>query len=161
AELDELRGLRDESRRMIAALQARYAGETGVPSLKIRHNNVLGYYIEVGPNHAAKLVAPFIHRQTLASAVRFTTRELGAPASRIPGTVEKALALEWRMLEELVAEVAARAADIQRAAAALAALDVAAALAERAVEGRYARPVVEDGTRFEVTGGRHPVVEAA
>jgi DNA mismatch repair protein MutS len=161
AELDELRLLRDESRRMMANLQARYAAETGVATLKIRHNNVLGYYIEVGPNHAAKLTGPFIHRQTMASAMRFTTVELGELESKIASAADKALALELGLFEALVGEALAHADEIARAAAALAALDVAAGLAERAVEGRYCRPVVDDGLGFAVTGGRHPVVEEA
>ena len=69
--------LRDDSRRLVAGLQARYAAETGIASLKIRHNNVLGYHIEIGPNHAAKMAAGFIHRQTLASSMRYSTVELG------------------------------------------------------------------------------------
>ncbi|MBX6369666.1 MAG: DNA mismatch repair protein MutS [Rhodospirillales bacterium] len=162
AELDELRMLRDDSRRMLASLQARYAGETGVANLKIRHNNVLGYYIEVGPNHAAKLAPPtFIHRQTLASAVRFTTVELGEIESRIASAAEKALALELQIFESLVTAVSNAAEAIATAAEALARLDVAAALAELAAEKRWARPVVDDSLAFSVSQGRHPVVEAA
>jgi DNA mismatch repair protein MutS len=162
AELDELRLLRDDSRRMLAALQARYAGETGVASLKIRHNNVLGYYIEVGPSHASKLAPPaFIHRQTLASAVRFTTVELGEIESRISSAAEKALALELQLFDTLVAAVAEAAEPIAAAAAALAELDLAAALAERAAEGRWVRPTVDDGFALAITRGRHPVVEEA
>jgi DNA mismatch repair protein MutS len=162
SELDELRLLRDDSRRMLAALQARYAAETGVASLKIRHNNVLGYYIEVGPNHAAKLAPPaFIHRQTIASAVRFTTVELGEIESRIASAADKALALELQLFEALVAAVADAAEPIALAAASLARLDVAAALAALAAEGRWARPVVDDSLAFRIAEGRHPVVEAA
>jgi len=107
AELDELRLLRDQSRRMMAQLQARYAGETGVAGLKIRHNNVLGYYIEVTPQHAPKLTADggrFIHRQTMASAMRFTTVELGEIESRIASAADKALALELAFFDDLVGE---------------------------------------------------------
>ncbi|MBV8653874.1 MAG: DNA mismatch repair protein MutS [Alphaproteobacteria bacterium] len=163
AELDELRLLRDQSRRMMAQLQARYAAETGVASLKIRHNNVLGYYIEVTPQHAPKLTAnpAFIHRQTMASAMRFTTVELGDIESKIASAADKALALELALFADLVGEVIARAAAIALAASALAALDVGTALAELAVAQRYARPVVDDSIAFAVTGGRHPVVEAA
>jgi DNA mismatch repair protein MutS len=162
AELDELRLLRDDSRRTLAALQARYAGETGVATLKIRHNNVLGYYIEVGPNHAPKLTPPnFIHRQTIASAVRFTTVELGEVESRIASAADKALALELQLFERLVAAVTDAAEAIAGAAAALAGLDVAAALAELAAEARWSRPVVDDSLAFAVCQARHPVVEAA
>jgi DNA mismatch repair protein MutS len=160
-ELDELRRLRDEGRRLVAELQARYAGESGVASLKIRHNNVLGYHIEVSPNHAGKLGPSFIHRQTLASSVRYATTELAELESRIASAADKALALELRLFEDLAGEAKARAEMIQRAAAALAALDVAAGQAELAVEQDYRRPVVEDGTSFAIEAGRHPVVEAA
>jgi DNA mismatch repair protein MutS len=159
--LDELRMLRDESRRMVANLQARYAAETGVAGLKIRHNNVLGYHIEVAPPHAAKLGEPFIHRQTLASVARFGTVELAALESKIASAADKALALELRCFEDLVAEVTALAAPIARAGAALAALDVASSLAELAQSGRYCRPAVDDGLGFSIVGGRHAVVEAA
>ena len=166
AELDELRRLRDQSRKMMAALQARYAEATGVASLKIRHNNVLGYYIEVTPQHAGKLTAEgsgghFIHRQTMASAMRFTTVELGEIESRIASAADKALALELALFEDLVTEVAARGAAIAGAAAALAALDVGAALAQLAVDARYTRPEIDDSTAFAIKGGRHPVVETA
>jgi DNA mismatch repair protein MutS len=151
---------------MMAALQARYAEETGVASLKIRHNNVLGYYIEVTPQHAAKLTGEepggrFIHRQTMASAMRFTTVELGEIESRIASAADKALALELALFEDLVSEVAARGAAIAGAAAALAALDVSAALAQLAVDARYTRPEIDDSIAFAIKGGRHPVVETA
>jgi DNA mismatch repair protein MutS len=160
-ELDECRQLRDESRRLVAQLQARYAEETGVGALKIRHNNVIGYYLEVPANHAGKLGPDFIHRQTMAGARRFTTTELADLETRITGAAERALALELRLWEDLVAEVMTRRIEIAAAAAALAALDLAAALAERAAEGGWVRPIVENGTAFEIAGGRHPTVEAA
>jgi DNA mismatch repair protein MutS len=160
-ELDQLRDLRDESRRLIAELQARYAAETGIASLKIRHNNVLGYHIEVTPAHAAKMGAGFIHRQTLASSMRYSSVELGALESKIASAADRALALEMKLFEALVAEVRAEGAAIARAAAALATLDVAAALAELAVTERYCRPEVDAGLGFAIRQGRHPVVEAA
>jgi DNA mismatch repair protein MutS len=159
-ELDEWRRLRDESRRTIAELQARYAGETAVAALKIRHNNVIGYYIEVSANQAPKLGPQFIHRQTMAGAQRYTTVELAELETRIAQAAERALALELRLYDDLVGEAMARRAEIAAAAAALAAIDVAAALAERAVEGGWSRPVVEDGVAFDINGGRHPMVEA-
>ena len=164
--LDELRTLRDQSRRLIVDLQARYANETGVASLKIRHNNVLGYFIEVSPGQAGKLAAPpfdqtYVHRQTLASAVRFATVELGELERSIAEAADKALALELALLEDLLGEVAGRADAIGRAAAALAGLDVAASHAELAAERRYTRPQVDDSRSFAVRDGRHPVVEAA
>ncbi len=160
-ELDELRSLRDESRRRIAALQARYVGETGVASLKIRHNNLLGYYVEVTAAHAEKLKERFIHRQTMASAMRFTTPELSELESQIASAADRAVAMELKFFDDLVAAATARAGEIARTATALACLDVAAALAELAVNERYCRPSVDDGLGFAVVGGRHPVVEAA
>jgi DNA mismatch repair protein MutS len=164
-ELDDWRSLRDESRRMMAALQARYAEETGVSSLKIRHNNVLGYYIEVTPTHAQKLDhgagGRFIHRQTMANAMRFTTVELSEIETRIGQAGDKALALELALFEDLVREATERADEIQRAATALAQLDVAAGHGELAVERRYCRPEIDESVAFEIVGGRHPVVEAS
>jgi DNA mismatch repair protein MutS len=160
-ELDEWRGLRDESRRLIAALQARYAGETAIGALKIRHNNVIGYYIEVSANHAGKLGPEFIHRQTMAGAQRYTTAELVDLETKIASAAERALALELRLYEDLVGEVMARRAEIAAAAAALATLDLSAALAELAAEALWVRPIVEEDTGFEIRGGRHPTVESA
>jgi DNA mismatch repair protein MutS len=163
-DLDQQRALRDESRRLIANLQARYAAETGIQQLKIRHNNVLGYYIELTPQHAPRLDAGpggmFIHRQTLAGAVRFSTVELADLETRIGQAADKALALELAIFEDLAAAVTARAEAIQLAAASLARLDVAAAHADLATQRRWSRPVVEQGTAFEIRNGRHPVVEA-
>jgi len=161
AELDEWKGLRDESRRMIAALQARYAAESGVAALKIRHNNVIGYYIEVSANHAGKLGPAFIHRQTMAGAQRYTTAELADLETKIASAAERALALELRLYDDLVGEVMACRAGIAAAAAALATLDVAAALAALAADAEWVRPVIEENTAFEILGGRHPTVEAA
>ena len=159
-ELDAWRRLRDESRRTIAALQARYAAETAIAALKIRHNNVIGYYVEVSASHAGKLRPEFIHRQTMAGAQRYTTVELADLETRIAQAAERALALEQHLYDDLVGEVMARRAEIAGAAAALAVLDLAAALAERAAEGGWVRPAVELGTAFEIRGGRHPMVEA-
>ena len=161
ADLDELRGLRDESRRLIAALQARYAEEAGVAALKVRHNNVLGYYVEVPAKQAERMGPPFIHRQTVASAMRYATVELGELEDKIRSAAEKALAVELDLFDRLLALVTAAAEGIARAAAGLARLDVAAGLAELAVERRYCRPRLEDGSAFSIAGGRHPVVEAA
>ena len=160
-ELDEVRLLRDESRRHIAAMQRRHAEESGIQSLKIRHNNVLGYYIEVPSAHSGKLGEAFIHRQTMAGAMRYTTTALGELEDKINRAAERALALELTLFDDLVGEVTARADEILTAADALARLDVASSLAEVAQSRRYRRPVVEEGTAFEVAGGRHPVVEAA
>ncbi len=161
ADLDELRLLRDESRRHIAALQDRYANETGVAGLKIRHNNVLGYYIEITPRYAEKMGPQFIHRQTMANAVRYSTPELGELESRISQAADRALALELEVFDGLVRRSLDEAAAISQAAEALAALDVMAALAELALRQRWVRPVVDESVDFHIEAGRHPVVEAA
>lgn len=162
APLDELRVLRDESRRHIAQLQDKYAADTGISGLKIRHNNVLGYYIEVTPTHMSKMdTAKYIHRQTMANAVRYATPELGELESRISQAADRALALELEIFDRLCSEVLGNAQVITRAATALAALDVSSALAELAVQRRWVRPQMDDSLRFCITGGRHPVVEAA
>ncbi len=161
APLDELRQLRDESRRLIAQLEARYRKETGIGALKIRHNNVLGYFVEVTPIHAEKLGDAFIHRQTLAGAVRFSTVELADLAKAISEAADKALAMELKLFDDLAGEVTARGEPLARMAAALARLDVAAAGAELAAQRRYCRPRVDDSRAFRIEGGRHPVVEAA
>lgn len=164
AELDELRTLRDASRRLIAGLQADYVKETGITTLKVRHNNVLGYFVEVSATNAPKMPADgerFIHRQTLASAVRYTTVELGELESRITSAGDKALALEQALFADLAGEVTGRDADVAAAADSLARIDVHAGLAELAVRRDYCRPVVDDSHAFTIAGGRHPVVEAA
>jgi DNA mismatch repair protein MutS len=160
-ELDQLRELRDQSRRTIAALQARYAEATGVASLRIRHNNVIGYYIEVSAANAGKIGTDYIHRQTMAGAMRFTTPELTELESKISSAAERALALELRLFDDLSAEVLAQRQPIAGAASALASLDLAAALAERAVEDHWVRPEIAAGTEFAIRAGRHPTVEAA
>jgi DNA mismatch repair protein MutS len=161
-ELDRLRGLRDESRRLIAGLQRQYAAQSGIASMKIKHNNVLGYFVEVTAIHADKVMGheTFIHRQTMANAVRFTTVELGELERDVASAADKSLALEMEIFGALVQQVLEAADAIGLAAAALARLDVASGLAELAVERRYVRPVVDDGLDFSITGGRHPVVEA-
>jgi DNA mismatch repair protein MutS len=166
AALDEARALRDESRRVIAALQVRYAETTGVKTLKIRHNNVLGYFVDVTAQHGEKLLtAPlngtFIHRQTLAGQVRFSTTELGELEAKIANAADRALALELEIFDALAARVTADSAAIKQAAEALAAVDTMTALAALAVERNYVRPVVDGSLTFLIEGGRHPVVEQA
>jgi DNA mismatch repair protein MutS len=164
--LDESRNLRDASRLVVASMQARYAEDTGVKGLKIRHNNVLGYFVEVTAQHGEKLMAPplnatFIHRQTLAGQVRFTTSELGEIEAKIANAGDRALALELEIFERLCALAVAASDDLRAAAHAFATLDVATALAKLAVEDNYVRPEVDDSLGFAVEGGRHPVVEQA
>src|ERR1700726_360077 len=164
--LDESRNLRDASRLVFAAMQARYADPTSIKGLKIRHNNVLGYFVEVTAQHGDKLMsAPwnttFIHRQTLAGQVRFTSTELGDLEAKIANAADRALGMELEIFDRLAAQVIAAAEDIKAAAQALAAVDVAAALATLAVERGYVRPEVDASRDFVIVGGRHPVVEQA
>jgi DNA mismatch repair protein MutS len=166
AALDETRSLRDASRRVVAALQTRYAEETGVRGLKIRHNNVLGYFVEVTAQHGDKLMAApfnatFIHRQTLAGQVRFTSTELGELEAKIASAAERSLGLELEIFERLSAAVIAESVALKQCAEALACLDVASALSALAAEHGYARPHVDDSLAFVIEGGRHPVVEQA
>ena len=165
--LDEARGLRDKSRRIIAGLQAQYAEETGVKGLKIKHNNVLGYFIEVTSLNAGALTgtdaakAQFIHRQTMANAMRFTTAELADLESRIANAAGEALAIELAAFESLRQNVVDMAERLKAGAHALAVLDVSAGFAVLAEAEAYSRPVVDDTTAFKIEGGRHPVVEQA
>jgi DNA mismatch repair protein MutS len=166
AALDETRNLHNASRLVVAAMQARYADETGVKGLKIRHNNVLGYFVEVTAQHGDKLMAPplnatFIHRQTLAGQTRFTTAELGEIEAKIANAGDRALGLELEIFERLSAMVAAASDDLRAAAHAFALLDVATSLAKLAVDDNYVRPEVDASLGFAIEGGRHPVVEQA
>ena len=151
---------------VIAGLQADYARESGITALKIRHNNVLGYFVEVTAQHGDKLFAPplnatFIHRQTLAGQVRFTTSELGETEAKIANAGERALNLELEIFERLSAMALAASDDLRDAAHAFAMLDVATSLAKLAIDDNYVRPDVDGSLGFAIEGGRHPVVEQA
>ncbi len=164
--LDETRSLRDASRLVVAAMQARYANETGVKGLKIRHNNVLGYFVEVTAQHGDKLMsaplnAKFIHRQTLAGQIRFTTTELGEIEAKIANAGDRALGIELEIFDRLCAKAIAASDDLRAAAHAFALLDVASSLAKLAVNENYVRPVVDNSLKFFIENGRHPVVEQA
>jgi DNA mismatch repair protein MutS len=164
--LDEARSLRDASRLVVAAMQARYADNTAIKGLKIRHNNVLGYFVEVTAQHGDKLMsaplnATFIHRQTLAGQVRFTTSELGEIEAKIANAGERALNLELEIFERLCAKAQEASNDLRAAAHAFALLDVATALAKLAVDDHYVRPEVDASLGFAIEAGRHPVVEQA
>jgi DNA mismatch repair protein MutS len=166
APLDEARALRDESRRVIAAMQASYADETGVRQLRIKHNNFLGYYIETPQAQGeallkAPLNAAFIHRQTMAGALRFTTSALVDLEAKIASAADRALALELDIFERLREACLARSEALRGFGAALAGIDVAAALAELAVKRNWTRPLVDASLAFMIESGRHPVVEAA
>lgn len=166
--LDDLKSMHKDSRRLIANLQTEYREDTGIEKLKITHNNVLGYFIEVPARHADPLMAakddatsPYIHRQTMANAVRFTTTALATLERDVSSAGEKSLALEIQLFAKLNAHVQANAAEIGQISEALAMVDVAASLADIAVDRGYSRPTMSDGIEFDISGGRHPVVEEA
>jgi DNA mismatch repair protein MutS len=164
AALDELRAMAGDGRRAIAALEARYREQTGITALKIRHNGVLGYHVEVPARAADALMkdgSGFTHRQTLAGVVRFNSVDLHEQASRVSQAGGHALAAEAAHLEELIAAVMTRREAISTTAGALARLDVGAALAERAAEGGWVRPRFAAEQCLAIEGGRHPVVEDA
>lgn len=166
AELDEARTLRDEGRSVIAGMQANFVALSGVTSLKIKHNNVLGYFIETTATHAEKMMAPplnetFIHRQTTANQVRFTTVELSEIETRILNAGGRALEVEKRLYSSLIQAIIAEAGSLGALARALSEIDLAAALAHLAFAENWIRPKIDDSRAFGVIGGRHPVVEAA
>ena len=166
AELDDTRALRDEGRGVIARMQGDYVAETGVSSLKIKHNNVLGYFIETTATHAERMLAPplnarFIHRQTTANQIRFTTVELSELETRILNARDRALELERAVFDRLLRAVLDQSARIGQAARALAEIDVAAGFADLAAGEGWTRPLVDDSRAFVIEGGRHPVVERA
>ncbi len=165
-DLDETRRLRDEGRGVIASMQADYAAQTGIPSLKIKHNNVLGYFIETTATHAERMLAPplnatFIHRQTMANVLRFTTQPLSELETRILNARDRALEIERAIFARLRAAVLDRAGAIGQAARALAEADVAAGFADLALGEGWTRPQMDDSRAFEIEAGRHPVVERA
>ena len=166
ADLDAARELRDGNRNVMAQLEARYAEQTGVKTLKIRHNNILGFYVEVTQLNAKPLLSKpldetFRHRQTMANAVRFTTAELVEIEGQIASASERALKLELEIFEALVSQIQSESAALTDAASALAELDCFAGLAQLAAENNYVRPSVDDSDTFDIRAGRHPVVEQA
>ncbi|MEJ6509893.1 MAG: DNA mismatch repair protein MutS [Octadecabacter sp.] len=165
-ELDEFRSLRDEGRSVIAGLQSQYVDRTGVSALKIKHNNVLGYFIEVTATHSAKMLAvplseTFIHRQTTANQVRFTTVELSELETRILNAGGQCLEIEKRLYSTIKSAILNQAPHLFAVARALAEFDLSAALARLAREEGWVRPVMTAEREFVITEGRHPVVEAA
>ncbi len=165
-DLDEARRLRDEGRGVIAEMQREYAIETGIVSLKIRHNNVLGYFVDVKANRAKAIMEPpfnekFIHRQTTSNTIRFSTIELGETETRILNAGNHAQEIETRLFGDLRDRVLDRATELGSLALALYRIDLATALADLAVEGNWCRPAMENSRRFQIKAGRHPVVERA
>lgn len=161
--LDEIRRVKNNSQQIILQLQEKYATATDIPNLKIKYNNLIGYFVEVPAKFATRMLEnkDFIHRQSVLNAVRFTTVELTEIENEIRGAGEKLLATELELFNKLVTEIRIAADDISRTAKALAELDVGAALADLAAEKNYCRPEIDDSLCFEIEDGRHPVVEAS
>lgn len=161
--LDEIKLLKNDSHKMIVELQNKYAEVTGISNLKIKYNNVIGYFIEVQSKFAPEMLEnkDFIHRQSVLNATRFTTVELTELENKIRGAADKALAMELEMFDNLIKDVRLASEDISRTAKAMAELDVSSALADLAVEKNYCRPQIDDSLVFDVKEGRHPVVENA
>ena len=165
-ELDDVRKLRDEGRGVIAGMQAQFIADTGITSLKIKHNNVLGYFVETTAAHAEKMLsAPlsdtFIHRQTTANQVRFTTVELSELETKILNAGNHAVEMEKRLYEDLKGSILDQAGEIGATSAALAEIDLATALADLAQSENWVKPTVDNSRAFDIQGGRHPVVERA
>ena len=165
-DLDEALILRDEGRSIIAKMQGEYIEKANIQSLKIKHNNVLGYFIETPSTHAEKMMTPplneaFIHRQTTANQVRFTTVELSEIETKILNAGNRAIEIEKRIFKSVCEEILVVAEAILAASKGLAGFDLSTSLAELAVQENWVRPIVDDSRHFSISGGRHPVVEAA
>lgn len=159
ADLDEWRNLSRESKRIMMVLEQRLKQETDIPSLKIKFNNVLGYFIEITSIHEKKVPVGFVHRQTMAGAMRYSTAELVELARKIEQAADRALKLELEVFGSLLSLIASQAEGLIEAARAIAILDVLTSFAVLAREESYCRPELTDERHFDVVEGRHPVVE--
>ncbi len=159
AEVDELRSLRDNSKGVLAELETRMRAETGIPKLKVGYNHVFGYYIEVSNSYKAQVPETYIRKQTLTTGERYITQELKELESKILGAHERLIVLERQLFNDLLQTISDQLGRIQDTAAAVARLDVLAALAQAAVDNNYCRPVVDDSDELKIVDGRHPVVE--
>jgi DNA mismatch repair protein MutS len=159
ADIDQLKAFRDDGRQLIVALQQRYIQETGISTLKIKHNNILGYFMEFTTAHQSKVPPTFIHRQTLVNNLRYTTVELSELAQKMETAASQVLTLELNLFQDLVSTVLLHQKDISQATQSLAFLDVVSALAELAVEQNYCKPTLVDDPILDIKDGRHPVVE--
>jgi DNA mismatch repair protein MutS len=160
-ELDELRNVSRNAKQTIASLESRERARSGIGTLRIRYNNVFGYFIEVSKANSARVPPDYERRQTLANAERYTTPELKSWETKVLGAEDRIGALETEIFNEICAKVSAETRLIQATARALSALDALAALAEVAARRRYVRPLVHEGDEIEIVQGRHPVIEAS
>ena len=157
--LDEFRHLRHEGKKVIAALQTTYAQRSSINSLKIKHNNVLGYYVEITKRHEAQILPEFIHRQTMKDALRYSTAELGELEQKMLQAGDKALKLELELYNHLLEQLQKASDDIIATARAIATLDVICSHAQLASQRDYCKPIIDDSLTFHITAGRHAVVE--
>lgn len=160
AELDELRGLATDAKRLIADFEEKERARTEIANLKIRFNNVFGYYIEVSKANASRVPDDYQRRQTLANAERFTTPQLKEWETKVLGAEERICELELEIFDQVRSQIKAETHKLQTTARALATLDALAALAETAARRNYVRPIIHEGDEIEIKNGRHPVVEA-
>lgn len=160
AELDEVRSISQNAKQTIASMEARERERSGITSLRIKFNNVFGYFIEVSKSNLPRVPADYERRQTLANAERFTTPELKSWESKVLGAEDRITKLEAEIFSDVCSKITAETRELQATARALAMLDSLAALAETAVRRRYSRPVVHDGDEIEIVQGRHPIIEA-
>ena len=159
AELDELRKLSRSGRECLLDIQNREIKATGITSLKVGYNNVFGYYLEVTNTHKERVPDTWIRRQTLANAERYITEELKEYEQKILGADEKIIALEQKIYNNLVAEVAEMVGPIQIDASIVAKLDCLVCFANISLKNRYCRPVIDDSYAIDIKKGRHPVIE--
>ena len=165
-DLDEIKKLRDDGRKVISSMQANFISVTGITSLKIKHNNVLGYFIETPTTHSKKMLSDefssmFIHRQTTANAIRFTTVDLSELETKILNAGGRALSLELEIFDQTKSKILRYSEKVLNAAKALAEIDLIIALADIAVSENWCRPKLDKSRKFKIVSGRHPVVEAA
>eukprot|EP00027_Filamoeba_sp_ATCC50430_P000569 CAMPEP_0168542732 /NCGR_PEP_ID=MMETSP0413-20121227/1501_1 /TAXON_ID=136452 /ORGANISM="Filamoeba nolandi, Strain NC-AS-23-1" /LENGTH=397 /DNA_ID=CAMNT_0008572621 /DNA_START=1225 /DNA_END=2415 /DNA_ORIENTATION=- len=158
--LDKVRELRDDKQRLISELQTKYRNQTGISSLKINRNNIIGYFIEISPSHRAKIPAAFQLYQTNPSSIRYKSPELAELEQKMVSATFEAIEIEKQIFEELVGFVCGFGDQITHSAQALAFVDLSSSLALLAIQRNYVRPTIDNSLHFEVTGGRHPTVEA-
>ena len=159
--LDEIKAIREDSHKIILNYQSKYSDSTKIPNLKIKYNNVIGYFIEVPTKFATQMLEDkfFIHRQSVLNAARFTTVELTELENKIRGAADKSLAMELEIFENLITEVLINSDNISKTARSLAEIDVASSIAELSADKSYCRPLIDDSLAFDIKDGRHPVVE--
>src|SRR5262249_11482770 len=160
AALDSLRTIARDSKSVLMQIEARERERTGINSLKIRFNNVFGYYIEVSKSNLSRVPSDYMRKQTLVNAERFITPDLKELEEKITGAEEKAIAIEVRLYEELLEALSQSAGRILATPSAVGQLDGLASFASIAVRNRYVRPALSEEAEIFIEDGRHPVIES-